>query len=115
MGFFIYNKNKQSYNKMNIKINGKDYQIKQTIRALFLFEEITGKSFEIKTTMDNYLYFYCLLLANNPDFMSWDDFINELDNDPTIITQLTNIINDQQKIDKLLDKGEETADGKKKD
>lgn len=99
---------------MNIKINGKDYKIKQTIRSLFLFEEITGKAFEIKTTMDNYLYFYCLLLANNSDFMDWDSFIDVLDADPTIITQLNQVINDQQKIDKLLDNGEE-KDGKKKD
>lgn len=99
----------------NITISGKQYKIKQTIRSLFLFEEITGKPFEIKNTLDNYLYFFCMIIANNPNCsLTWDSFIDCLDNDPTIITQLNQVINDQQKIDKLLDNGEE-KDGKKKD
>ena len=32
-----------------IKINGIDYKIKYTIRALFIFEQITGKAFKIET------------------------------------------------------------------
>lgn len=100
---------------MTIKINNQEYKIKQTIKALFLFEEITGKQFEIKTTLDNYLYFYCLLLANNSDFMDWDSFIECLDNDPTILIQITQMLNRQQKIEKLLDTNETDADGKKKD
>ena len=100
---------------MTIKINNQEYKIKQTIKALFLFEEITGKQFEIKTTLDNYLYFYCLLLANHSDFMDWDSFIECLDNDPTILIQITQMLNQQQKIEKLLDTNETDADGKKKD
>ena len=30
-------------------------------------EQITGKPFEIKTLLDNYLFFYCMILANNKD------------------------------------------------
>lgn len=100
---------------MTIKINNQEYKIKQTIRALFLFEEITGRQFEIKTTLDNYLYFYCILLANNDDFMSWEEFIEELDNDPTIILSLSNVLMERQKIDNLLDSDETDEDGKKKE
>ncbi len=100
---------------MTIKIKETDYKLKQTIRALFLWEQITGRQFEIKSTLDNYLYFYCLLLANNPDFMSWDDFINELDNDPTILMQISKILTNQNEIDKLFESDEEGDDGKKKD
>lgn len=100
---------------MEIKINGKQYKIKQTIRSLFLFEEISNKPFEIKTTLDNYLYFYCLLLANNPDFMDWDTFVDSLDNDPNIIVEITNLLNQQQKIEKLLDTEEVDDNGKKKE
>lgn len=100
---------------MTIKINDQEYKIKQTIRALFLFEEITGKQFEIKTTLDNYLYFYCILLANNDDFMSWEEFIEEIDNDPTIILSLSNALMERQKIDNLLDSDETDEDGKKKE
>lgn len=100
---------------MTIKINNQDYKIKQTIRAMFLFEQITNKSFEIKTTLDNYLYFYCLLLANNSDFMDWDEFIECLDNDPKILTEIYAFINNQQKMEKLLDTEEVDEEGKKKE
>lgn len=96
-----------------IKIKNKEYQIKQTIRALFLWEQITGKQFETKTTLDNYLYFYCLLLANNPDFMGWDDFINTLDEDPTILIQLSKVLTQQQDLEKILYPEDSNSDKKK--
>ncbi len=102
---------------MTIKINNTDYKIKQTIRALFAWEQVTGKSFEIKTTLDNYLYFYCLLLVNNEDFMSWENFLNALDEDPTIILNLSKALTESQSIEKLLnpDTEDSTESDKKKD
>lgn len=97
----------------SMTIKEKEYQIKQTIRALFLWEQITGKSFEIKTTLDNYLYFYCLLLANNPDFMGWDEFINTLDEDPTILIQLSKALTQQQELEKILYPEDSDSDKKK--
>lgn len=100
---------------MTIKINNQEYKIKQTIKALFLFEEIAQKQFEIKTTLDNYLYFYCLLLANNPDFMDWDEFINCLDENPQILISISNFLNKQQKMESLLNGDDEGNDDKKKE
>lgn len=99
-----------------ITINGKDYNIKQTIRAIFLWEQITGRTFEIKTTLDNYIYFYSILLANNPDFMLWDDFINCLDKDPMILVDLSKKLTESQEMEKLLnpDSESETDEEKKK-
>ena len=48
-------------------IKGQNYKLKYTLRALFIYEQITGKAFELKTITDEYLFFYCVLLANNPD------------------------------------------------
>lgn len=100
---------------MTIKIKGKDYKVKQTIRAIFLWEQISEKQFEIKSTLDNYLYFYCLLLANNKDFMSWDEFIDTLDDEPGIIVEMSQLLTEQSKLDKLLnpDSGDESDDKKK--
>lgn len=100
---------------MTIKINNQDYKIKQTIRALFLWEEITGRQFELKNTQDNYLYFYCILLANNNDFMTWDEFIEQMDSDPNIINEITKFITKQSEIDKLLTTDETDEEGKKKE
>lgn len=100
---------------MTIKIKGKEYKVKQTIRAIFLWEQISEKQFEVKTTLDNYLYFYCLLLANNTDFMSWDEFVDTLDDEPGIIVEMSHILTERSKLDKLLnpDSGDATADKKK--
>ncbi len=98
---------------MNITINNKDYKVKYTIRALFIFEQITKKPFEIRTTMDNYLFFYCMLLANNPDTpLEWDDFLDAMDNDSTLIMQLNQVIMDSQKKNELFN--EVTENGEKK-
>lgn len=102
-----------------ITINGKDYNVKYTIRALFLMEQITGKPFEIKTLLDNYLFFYCMILANNKDkekILGWDEFIDALDNDKELMKQLTDIQIEEQKKNELLadDKDKEGKASKKK-
>lgn len=94
-----------------IKIKGKNYNIKYTIRALFIFEQITGKPFRIETLLDNYLFFYSMLLANNQDkadIISWDDFIDALDNDPTLFTKINDAVEQQQKQDKIYNQEEDT-------
>lgn len=99
---------------MNITINGKQYKVKYTIRALFIFEQITGKPFEIKTLLDNWIFFYSLILANNPDnFLDWDEFIDALDNDKELIAQLNKIVEDYQTKDSILERADTTTGEKK--
>lgn len=102
-----------------ITINGVDYKVKYTIRALFLMEQITGKPFSITTLLDNYLFFYCMILANNKDkekILGWDEFIDALDNDKELMKQLTDIQLEEQKKNELLadDKEKEGKTSKKK-
>ena len=98
---------------MNITINKKQYKVKYTIRALFIFEQITGKPFNISTLFDNYLFFYCLLLANNPDnVIEWEEFIDAIDSDKDLYQQLSKAVTDYQKQDNLLS-GEDDGDEKK--
>ena len=100
-----------------IKIKGKKYNFKYTIRALFIFESITGKAFEIKNLFDNYVFLYSILIANNPDkTMLFDEFIQALDDDPKIYQQLNEILNEHNKMQQVLDGGEkeEENDGSKK-
>lgn len=87
-----------------IKINGKDYNIKYTIRALFIFEQITKRPFSIKTLLDNYIFFYSMLLANNKDnILDWDEFIDALDSDSSLLQELTAINEEALKKDELFD------------
>ena len=96
-----------------IKINDKEYKVKYTIRALFYWEQITGKSFAINTLLDNYLFFYCMILANNPDnVLEWEDFLNAIDNDPTLFSQINSTVEDSQKKDELFNNEETTGEKK---
>ena len=98
---------------MNITINKKQYKVKYTIRALFIFEQITGKPFNISTLFDNYLFFYCLLLANNPDnVIEWEEFIDAIDSDKDLYQQLSKAVTEYQKQDNLLS-GEDDGEEKK--
>ena len=85
-----------------ITINGTDYNIKYTIRALFIFEQITGKPFAIQTLLDNYIFFYSMILANNQDnVLDWNDFLDELDNNPKLYQDIAEIVTEQNKKDNL--------------
>lgn len=102
-----------------IKINGIEYNVKYSIRALFLWEQITGKPFQLTKLLDNYLFFYCMILANNKDkekILGWDEFIDALDDDANLMKQLTDIQMEEQKKNELLadDKEKEGKTSKKK-
>lgn len=98
-----------------IEINGKNYKLKYTVRSLFIFEQITGKSFKIESLLDNYLFFYSMILANNKDdVLSWDDYINAMDEDPTLFKRMSDIIEEQQKKDNLFANEEKNKKGSKK-
>lgn len=99
---------------MKITINEKEYKIKYTIRALFIFEQITGKAFAISTLLDNYVFFYSLILASNEDVLDWDEFIDALDNDPKLVQELTTMVAEQQKKDKIFGGDDNDADPQKK-
>lgn len=87
-----------------IKIGGEEYKIKYTIRALFMFEQIMNKSFEIKTLLDNYVFFYCMILASNKDkILDWDSFLDSLDNDKELFATMNAIVNEQEKQKKIFD------------
>jgi hypothetical protein len=52
------------------------------IKALILFERIAKKAFEIKTTEDVYLYFYCIRCVNIDNYSQpFEDFLDECDED----------------------------------
>lgn len=92
-----------------ITINNTEYKIKYSIRALFIYEQIKGTEFKIETTLDQFVFFYCLLLANNKDcHLTFDDFIDAIDTDPTITEQLNKIAfnNDDDKFYKEEGNGE---------
>lgn len=73
---------------MKITINEQEYILKYTLRALFIYEQITGKAFKLETITDEYLFFYCVILANNPDSnITFNQLIDAVDNDMNIMIE----------------------------
>jgi len=99
-----------------VTIGGKEYKVKYSLRSLFIFEAITKKPFTIDTLTDNYLFFYSILLASNPDMpLEWDVFIDELDSNPSLFNEINDAVTEQQKGNKLLSSDEKNdSEGKKK-
>ena len=75
-------------NHIKINILGTDYVIKQSFRALLLFEEMSGKnSFNANDTIkDLTTLFYCFLKGGNQATFTYtlDEFIDVLDDNPVI-------------------------------
>lgn len=97
-----------------INIKDKEYKVKYTIRALFIFEQITGKRFEITTLQDNYVFFYSMILANNEELLEWNDFIDAIDNDVNLAIQLNKIIEEYQKKDNIFEDEDKEGNSSKK-
>ena len=98
-----------------IEINGQNYNLKYTIRSLFIYEQITKKPFKVESLLDNYVFFYSMILANNPDtHLEWDEFIDALDADPNLIERMNEVLTENQKKGNLFDGEEKEGDEKKR-
>ncbi|WP_159521745.1 hypothetical protein [Sunxiuqinia indica] len=72
-----------------INIQGTDYKIGFSFRAIREFEELTKRSItNANSTYDNLLFFYSTLKALNKDFqMNLEQFIDEMDKRPDLLIQ----------------------------
>lgn len=101
-----------------VKINNKNYNVKYTVRALFLYEQITKKPFtlnELNYVLNRYIFAYCVILASNTeDVIEWDDFVSACDKDTTLLEKIDKIILEQQKLNEMINGEEEDSDDKLK-
>ena len=91
-----------------ILINGKEYKIKYGIRAMLIAEQITQKPFSLENMNEQLVFLYsCLLAADNELSMTYDEFLNDIDEDMSVIIRFGQFLAEQQKKEKniLKDKG----------
>ena len=68
---------------MQITINKKKITLKYSIRALMLYENITGGSFAPKSITDIITFMYCIVVSSADDYSyKFEDFLNYLDEHP---------------------------------
>ncbi len=101
-----------------VKINNKNYNVKYTVRALFLYEQLTNKPFTLESlnyVLNRYIFAYCVILASNTDdVIEWDAFVDACDKDASILEKIDKIILEQQKLNELINGGEADGDDKSK-
>lgn len=99
---------------MTIQIGQKEYNLKYTIRALFLFERITKKPFTANNLEDQFIFFFCLILASNPDTeLTFEEFIEAVDNGDLDVSEINKFVAEQQKKQEEL-AAKKTAESSKK-
>jgi len=65
---------------MEITIKNRTITLKNKMRALLIYEQIAKKAFNPITITDMMLYFYSVILANEPDIdMTFSEFLDILD------------------------------------
>jgi hypothetical protein len=68
-------------------VDGKEFILKNTMRTIMIFEEISGKGIiDISTTKDYLQWLYSTLVGCNRDTFtySWDEFIDLIDENPQL-------------------------------
>ena len=95
-----------------IKINGETFTPKYNLRAMFLYEKMSGHSgFETTTTEDNFMLLYSMLKGSKRDTtLTYDEFIDACDDNPELVNELSECIISQAKANESM---MEQVEGKK--
>jgi len=73
---------------MTITIKDKELTLKYGFRAMMIFENISGKSFNLTNLQDVVYYFYsCVCAGMKENYIDFDDFLEYLDENPTIFEE----------------------------
>ena len=108
----IYKQTKRNFMK-KITINGKTYNFKQNLKAMIMYEKMTDKPFNITTFTDIITLMYCCIIASNEDdYIGFNEFLEALDNQPELLSELSDLIAKEQEKTTLLS-GNEKASKKK--
>ncbi|KAA6344044.1 hypothetical protein EZS27_008301 [termite gut metagenome] len=100
---------------MKLIIKDFEIELKYTLRALFIFESISKKTFAINTITDLYLFFYSVILSNNPNIeLTFDDLINECDVDTSIFSSFKKWFDSEMEKQTLLSDTTDTDKKKQK-
>lgn len=81
-----------------VTINGTECKLAYNLRSLFIYEEIAGHPYKGDKTIDNYMFMYAMIQANNKDFfLSFDELIDACDEDMNIFQAFLEEIEDYSK------------------
>lgn len=81
-----------------MKILDKEFTPKYGLRAMFAFEEIAGKPFEVSTLIDTYVFCYSCLISNKDNqSLDFNEFIDYCDEHPEVIEEFNQYMTKEMK------------------
>ena len=98
-----------------ITINSTDYTLKPGMKAIIVFETITGEPFHIKTTTDILTYIYAAIIAGTPDTkLDFSDMVDAFD-DMELFKKASDIVLPRTSAEKVVQFSNEGGPEPKKD
>lgn len=92
--------------KFNIKLGDKELSIKLSFRSLMTYERLSGKNYtQIQSLEDTLIYMYSCIISSNEIELTFDQFIEQLDESPEAMEEF---------LSQLMDKQEEGEQAEKK-
>lgn len=92
---------------MKLTIKNNEFELKYSFRALMMYENITEKTIELNTLTDILTFFYCVICSSNRDAaLSFDDFIDWVDTNPTVVVDFREWLTDQMIKNNMLKKSQ---------
>ena len=80
---------------MELNINGKKVELKYTMRAMIMYENITNAVFSPKTISDIITLFYCVVLSSMKDYtLTFEGFLDWLDENTDELTNFSQWLQD---------------------
>lgn len=75
---------------MTIKYKEKDITLKNTFRAMMMYENINGSTYLGGGITEAITYFYCVVVASSKDYeIEFDEFVEYLDENPDKLTEFS--------------------------
>ena len=90
---------------MTININEKEITLKYSLRAMMMYENITGGTLAPTSLTDVITFFYCVVVASSLNYeLQMDNFIDWLDEHPDTLNDfgewLQNVVSNNNKLKK---------------
>ena len=68
---------------MTVNLNNKQITLKNSFRAMMMYENINGSTYLGGGLTEAITYFYCVVVTSSKDYeLSYDEFVNYLDENP---------------------------------
>lgn len=75
---------------MKINYKGKEFELKCGLKAMLMYENVSGGSSTPSSLTDVMTFFYCIVVSSSKDYsIQFEDFIDWLDDNPGVMEEFT--------------------------